>query len=154
MSAKTYEVIKAKLDAAGIEYKAHTHEPTLTSADAARIRGVALEEGAKALVIRVSKTKEHILCVMPAHLRLDTKKLRPHIGNRMSFASDTAELVDCVPGSVPPFGSVLGLKTYCDRRLLDNEYIHFNAGELTESITMKAQDYVSVEQPELIDLTE
>jgi Ala-tRNA(Pro) deacylase len=148
-----YEKIKKKLEDAGVVYSASHHEPTLTSEDASRIRGVPLHEGAKALVIRVSKTNEHVLCVMPANLRLDSKKLRVFVGNRTSFAQDTESLIGCVPGSVPPFGSVLGLKTFCDVRLADNEMIHFNAGSLTDSVTMAYKDYLIIEAPEIVDIT-
>ena len=57
------------------------------------------------------------------------------------------------PGSVPPFGSVIGLKTYVDRSLLENEEISFNAGSLTNSIKMKLKDYLNVEKPVIEDFS-
>ncbi|MBI2477064.1 hypothetical protein HYV72_02710 [Candidatus Uhrbacteria bacterium] len=149
-----FERIQARLDEAGAAYHVSHHAPTRTSADASRIRNVPLHEGAKALVLRLSKSDTYILCVIPAHLRLDGKKVQALVGHRISFASDPETIVGCTPGSVPPYGSILGLKTYCDVRLKDTPTIHFNAGSLTDSITMSSDDYFKTEQPELVDITE
>lgn len=149
-----FESIKQKLGQAGIAYVAEQHEPTRTSEDAARIRGVSLQSGAKALVLRGSKSKQHWLFVMPANLKLDSKKVRALVGENVSFADDPLAVTGCVPGSVPPFGSVVGLKTYCDKRLAGNQDINFNAGSLTDSIRMTYQDYLALERPELVDITQ
>ncbi len=147
-----FEKIVAKLTDAGCQFKTAHHEPTRTSEDAARIRGVSLHTGAKALVIRGNKTKQHWLFVLPADLRLDSKKVREVVGESVSFASDTEVVTGCVPGSVPPFGSVIGLKTYCDPRLAESSEINFNAGSLTDSINMAYNDYIKIEQPILIEI--
>lgn len=147
-----FEKICALLDARGIQYKTAHHEPTRTSEDAARIRGVSMESGAKALVVRGNKTHTHYLCVIPANLKLDSKKAKDALGEPISFAGDPTAVTGCVPGSVPPFGSVVGLKTYCDPRLASNEIINFNAGSLTDSIAMQYQDYIVVENPTLIEI--
>lgn len=147
-----YEKIKARLDENGMAYVTQHHEPTVTSEDAARVRGVSMHAGAKAIVVRGNKTGNHFLFVMPADLRLDGVKVKGIIGERMSFAPDPEAVTGCVRGSVPPFGSVVGLKTYCDLRLAENADIHFNAGSLTDSITMKYEDYVRAERPEIVDI--
>lgn len=140
------------LDHHGAPYHVSHHEPTYTSEQAAAIRGVKLSSGAKALVVRGSKTKQHVLCVMPADRKLDSKAVKQVLGESVSFATNPAEITGCVPGSVPPFGSVVGLKTYCDRRLADNETINFNAGSLTDSIAMRYEDYIRVERPEMVEI--
>ena len=149
-----FEKIKQKLTEAGCEFKTAHHEPTRTSEDAARIRGVDLHSGAKALVLRGNKSKQHWLFVLPADLRLDSKKVREIVGEAVSFASDPETVTQCVPGSVPPFGSVIGLKTYCDPRLAESSEINFNAGSLTDSINMAYQDYIAIEQPMLVVIGE
>ena len=52
------------------------------------------------------------------------------------------------PGSIPPFGSLFGLPTYCDPALGENASINFNAGDHAISVQMSWQDYVGVEQPQ------
>lgn len=149
-----YERILAKLDAAGAAYVTQHHEATVTSEDAARVRGVSMHAGAKALVLRGKKTDGHFLFVLPADLRFDAKKAKAIVGEAVTFAAEPEAVTGCVRGSVPPLGSVVGLKTYCDRRLAENEDIHFNAGSLTDSVTMAYADYARIEQPAIVDITE
>lgn len=148
-----FERITQLLDSRGIAYKAEHHEPTRTSEDAARIRGVDLHTGAKALVLQGQKSGAHMLCVIPADLKLDSKKVKTILGETTSFAKDPYTVTGCVPGSVPPLGSVVGLQTYCDARLAESERINFNAGSLTDSINMSYADYLTVENPKIVDIT-
>ena len=58
------------------------------------------------------------------------------------------EITGCVPGAVPPFGSIWGLKTYMDDSLQEQgEEINFNAGLRTNSVRMSVADYLRVEEP-------
>jgi len=149
-----YTSIIALLDKEKVMYTTEHHAPTITSVEAAKVRNVSLHAGAKALVIRGNKSKAHWLFVMPADLRLSSAKVTAIIGEKFSFAPDPETVTGCVRGSVPPLGSIAGLKTYCDPKLAECEMIHFNAGSLTDSVTMRYDEYVRVENPTLIDITE
>lgn len=149
-----YTSIIALLDNEKVAYTTEHHAPTITSVDAAKVRNVSLHAGAKALVIRGNKSKTHWLFVMPADLRLSSAKVTAIIGEKFSFAPDPETVTGCVRGSVPPLGSIIGLKTYCDPKLAECETIHFNAGSLTDSVTMRYDEYVRIENPTLIDITE
>lgn len=151
---EVYRKIIALLDEKGIRYTTDHHEAVTTSEAASKVRGVSMHAGAKALVMRGGKTGQHWLFVMLADLRADTKKIQAIVGERVSFAPEPEAVTGCVKGSVPPLGSVLGLKTYCDKRLAENETIHFNAGSLTDSVSMRYHDYLAIEQPQLVDITE
>lgn len=59
------------------------------------------------------------------------------------------EITGLTPGSIPPFGSLFSLPTYCDAGLAQNEQINFNAGDHSVSISMRYEDYVQVEHPTL-----
>lgn len=144
--------ITSLLDSHSIEYSTEHHEPTRTSEDAARVRGVEMHTGAKALVLTGQKSGKNFLFVLPADLKLDSKKVKAILGETTSFAKDTEAVTGCVPGSVPPLGSVIGLKTYCDKHLAENERINFNAGSLTDSINMSYADYLSLEKPSIVDI--
>ncbi len=144
-----HEQVIAKLNAAGVPFETAHHEPTRTSEDASRIRGVEMHSGAKALVVRGHKTGAHYLCVIPADLKLDSKAVKTVFGEPVGFASDLEAVTGCVPGSMPPFGSIFGLRTVVDPRLGDNETINFNAGSLTDSVRMRYDDWRNVEHPEV-----
>jgi prolyl-tRNA editing enzyme YbaK/EbsC (Cys-tRNA(Pro) deacylase) len=93
---------------------------------------------------------EHFLVVVPAHRQVDTKKLRKAAGFKslsMISEGDLFELFKLRKGAVPPFGSVLGIKTYADASLKDQEEIVFNAGLKTRSVFIKSSDYEKIENP-------
>ncbi|MGD2123332.1 MAG: YbaK/EbsC family protein [Gemmatimonadota bacterium] len=126
------------------------HEPVFTSEEAARVRGVDLSTGAKALVCKGDD--EFLLFVVPADRRLDSRGVRRRRGfRRLRFANreEVLELTGLAPGSIPPLGSLFGLNTLCDERLGENERINFNAGDHRISVSMLYADYLLVENPEL-----
>lgn len=139
------------LDAAGVAYRKTEHAPVYTSAEAAAIRGVSLHSGAKALVLKVGES--FLMVVMPADLSLDSGAARNALGARkIRFADkdEVLEITGLTPGSIPPFGSLFGLPTYCDERLADNEQINFNAGSHSVSVQMCYADYISFEKPAMV----
>jgi Ala-tRNA(Pro) deacylase len=154
-----FNKIKEKLDSAGIEYRTVEHGDQ--SEDSDRALGYDPADrphhgGAKAIVIKGRKTKTYYHFVLPDDCRLAQKKVKEFIGERWSFApgEEVKEVTHCIPGSVPPFGSCIGLQTHMDKRLTENEKIFFNAGSLTNSIEMNLKDYVAVEQPIEVEVTE
>jgi len=114
-----------------------------------------LKIGAKALLVKTDK--EFLLAVLPADRRLDTKALRTivHSKNiRFATTEELAGLTGLVPGSVPPFGNILGIKMLVDNALFNEEYMAFNAGSLEISIKMKTGDYRKVVNPATGDFSE
>lgn len=140
------------LEEKGIEYKMTEHDAVYTSEEAAKVRGVDLKQGVKAMVL---KTKEggFIMVLLPADQRVDMKRIAKLEGTwKVRFASpdEVLELTGCRVGAVPPFGHKTRLKTYLDNRVLENERIDFNCGEHTRSIEMAGKDLIKVLEAELI----
>jgi Ala-tRNA(Pro) deacylase len=143
----------ALLDAAGASYVRTSHRPVFTSADAAEARGSSLHSGAKALVMK--HDEGYVMAVIPADLALEGVALRKHLGSRrLRFATkeELLELTGLAPGSVPPFGSLFGLRTVCDTGLAENEQINFNAGSHSESLRIAYSSYTRVEKPEVLKI--
>jgi Ala-tRNA(Pro) deacylase len=134
----------------GVAFDVLRHEPVYTSQQAAEVRGTPLASGAKALVCKADD--RFVMFVLPADRRLASKEVRRAKGWRKLRFADREEvrtLTGLEPGSIPPFGSLFGLPTLCDRRLGENETINFNAGDHRISVSMRYEDYVRVESPEL-----
>ena len=126
-----------------------------TSAEAAEVRGVSLHSGAKALIVKGGEN--FLMVVIPADLSLDSHALRALLGTKkLRFATkdEVLERTGLTPGSIPPFGSLFNLPTYCDERLADNERINFNAGDHSVSIQMNYADYVAYESPRIAKVGE
>jgi prolyl-tRNA editing enzyme YbaK/EbsC (Cys-tRNA(Pro) deacylase) len=142
---------------AGVSFRQIHHEPTPTSADAARARGEPIGCGAKALLL---KTDEKFrLFVLPANRKLDSALVKRQLKvDRLRFASkeELLALTGLVPGSVPPFGEpILPFELLADVAIgTIYPHVAFNAGSLTDSIIMSAADWARVAQPLRLPLTE
>lgn len=142
------------LDTSQTPYILTEHQPVRTSEEAARVRGVEMKTGAKAMVLK--NKEQYVLCVLPADKRIDWKKVRQLLSTKeIRFATEEeAEKVTTVKmGSVPPFGNILNLPTYYDKALLENEYVNFNPGSKTHSIAMRTADLISLVSPQLVSIT-
>jgi Ala-tRNA(Pro) deacylase len=143
-----FEKILALLEKNNVPYRLTEHEPVRTSEEAARIRGVALKTGAKAMIVR-GKDKYYLL-VLPADKHINWRQVRAmlHVSNLRLATEEEAENVAQVKmGSVPPFGNVLGLPTYFDEGIFQNDVVHFNPGSTTHSIAMKSADLRALVSP-------
>jgi Ala-tRNA(Pro) deacylase len=154
MAASVFERLQERLQTSGVAFTVLRHEPVYTSEQAAAVRGVPLASGAKALVLKAGEA--FVMAVVPADRKLDSKKARAALGSRsIRFASreEVEQLTGLQPGSIPPFGSLFGLPTYCDPTLGDNPSINFNAGDHAISVQMTYTDYVALERPTPADVT-
>jgi Ala-tRNA(Pro) deacylase len=154
MPTSVFDRLHERLQASGVAFTVLRHEPVYTSEQAAAVRAVPLASGAKALVLKAGDA--FVLAVVPADRKLDSKKARPALGSRsIRFASreEVEQITGLQPGSIPPFGSLFNLPTYCDPALGDNASINFNAGDHSISVQMAYADYVSVERPAPAALT-
>src|SRR3990167_11203271 len=87
ITAQIVEILKQN----NLWYETFEHEPVRTSEEAAKVRyGYSIEQGAKALIVRAQSKErsEFIMLVMPAHLRLDTKKAKQYLQTKdLRFAT-------------------------------------------------------------------
>ena len=153
--ASVFERITAQLGAKSVPFEVLRHPPVFTSEEAAAVRGTPLASGAKALICRADE--RFVMIVLPADRKLASKVVRLAGGIKsLRFASreEVEQLTGLQPGSIPPFGSLFGLPTWCDQRLGEQERINFNAGDHGISISMTYGDYVAAEQPVLGRYTE
>ena len=148
MSNNVYARLTQLLDQQTVAYEALTHAAVYTSEAAAAVRGTTLSSGAKALVCKADG--DFLMYVLPADRKLASKQIRKANGIKsLRFASrdEVLEITGLTPGSIPPFGSLFELPTYCDVRLESEPTINFNAGDHERSIKIAFVDYVQVEEP-------
>ncbi len=151
----TARAIKDLLDQHAISYRQVHHQPTPTSAAAARARNEDLSIGGKAILLKVGTSFK--LFVLSAALRLDSARIKDHFrARKLRFATpdELLELTGLVPGSVPPFGEpLLPFDLYVDHSITTNQRIAFNAGSLTDSIVMEVEDYLKIAAPTTFDFS-
>src|SRR5262245_32222761 len=127
MSTTVFERIQEWLTQAGIAFTVMRHEPVFTSEQAAAVRGTALGSGAKALVVKAGDNL--VMLVVPADRKLDNRKAKTALGVRdLRFATkeEVLEKTGLLPGSIPPFGSLFNLPSWCDPALSEHVSINFN----------------------------
>jgi Ala-tRNA(Pro) deacylase len=154
MEVSVCDRLQEHLKQNGIPFTVLRHEPVFTSEQAATVRGTSLASGAKALVVKAGE--KFVLLVLPADRKLDSRKARDALGVKsLRFASkeEVQSLTGLQPGSIPPFGSLFQLPTYCDPALGENQSINFNAGDHAISIQMNYADYIQVERPQMIPIS-
>ncbi|HTN75811.1 MAG TPA: YbaK/EbsC family protein [Pirellulaceae bacterium] len=145
-----FDQLQALLTSRQVAFAVLRHAPVFTSEEAAQVRGSALASGAKALICKADE--RFVMFVMPADRRLDSKQVRKAFSVkslRFGTPAEVLELTSLTPGSIPPFGQLFGLPTYCDDRLLEQPRINFNAGDHAISISLATSDYLTIEQPTL-----
>jgi nondiscriminating aspartyl-tRNA synthetase len=133
------------------EFKHMVHEPTPTSEDSARVRGTAMGEGIKALILRGKNSKKNYQMNIPSHLKLDMKAVTELLGEKCEFEDPEVikERFGIAIGGIPPFGQLLNLDTFYDEKVAQTEEAAFNCGLQTESIVMKAKDLIALVQPKI-----
>ena len=156
----TSQRLLAFLEAQGFQFTRLTHAPTRTCEESAAVRGVDVASGAKAMLLKCSKNLPHgtpyLLAVLSAAKKADLKSLRASLGQKsVSLASreDVKRLTGCIPGAVPPFGSLFpGVKTYADPSILSRETMNFNCGLQTLSVVgLLVCDFVKAECPTTLE---
>lgn len=141
------------LDQNKINYEITEHVPVFTSEEAARVRGVDDDSGAKSMLL---KHKDgYILIVLPGGRKLDSKKLR-RLGIKESTFATADEVMaqmGCKIGACYPFGNIANLKTIVDHKLTDLEYIYLNPGVNDKSMKLLTADYIKIAKPEVADIS-
>jgi Ala-tRNA(Pro) deacylase len=150
LSPTVFQRIEQLLQVRGVHFDVLRHAPVFTSAEAAAVRGTPLASGAKALVCKADG--DFLMFVLPADQKLASKAVRQERrwkSLRFADKDEVLKITGLTPGSIPPFGSLFGLRTLCDERLGEHATINFNAGDHAVSVSMTFADYVTVEVPEI-----
>lgn len=155
MEESVFSRICQLLDGHGLPYDVLRHTPVFTSEEAAAVRGTPLASGAKALICKIDD--RFVMIVLPADRKLASKEARKTLGGksiRFATKDEVLERTGLAPGSIPPFGSLFGLPTWCDQALADQPRINFNAGDHEISVSLGFETYLAAEKPTLGNLAE
>lgn len=154
-TSDTYSHLITWLDAQMVPYRLIDHAPEGRTEVVSPLRGNALAQAAKCLVLMVKlgkKVTRYVLAVVPGDARVDLPAVRALLGGTyVAFASpEIAErLAGSPPGTVLPFSFTTELEVVVDPSLLENDEIYFNAARLDRSMALKARDYAAVARPRL-----
>lgn len=149
-----FERIKQLLEKNCVEFDLFEHEAVYTSEQAAKVRGVELKTGVKAMIFKAKKKEEFFLTLLPGDKRVDAKKLKEIVGAEVELAKpiEVLEHCGCEIGSVHPFGNLMRVeRIFADKSVFENEFVEFNVGLHTVSLKMKSGDLLRIVKPEVVD---
>ena len=159
-STDTYTSLIALLDEHGAQYRLIDHPPEGRTELVSPLRGNALAQAAKCIVMMVKigkKTTKYVLGVVPGNARVDLTAVKALLNaTYVSFASpDIAErLAGSVTGTVLPFAFSPALELIVDPSLLENDELYFNAARLDRSVVLNTRDYLTLAKPRIEGIAE
>jgi Ala-tRNA(Pro) deacylase len=144
----------------GAKFRVIEHPEEGQTEAVSQLRGHALHEAAKCIVVMVKlgkKTTKFVLAVVPGDARVSLASIKAMLnGTYISFASpDIAErLSGSAPGTVLPFSFDPDLELIVDPSMLEVDEFFFNAARLDRSIALGTQDYVNIAKPRIAAIRE
>jgi Ala-tRNA(Pro) deacylase len=151
----TYTRLIALLDEHGATYRLIDHAPEGKTEIVSPMRGNALREAAKCLIIMAKvgkKVTKYVLVVVPGDRRLNLMAVKSLLGaTYVSFASaEVAErLAGSVVGTVLPFAFDPALELIADPSLRHADQLFFNAARLDRSVALRTEDYFAIAKPRI-----
>ncbi len=134
------------LDDNKAKYEIVEHRTVYTAYDLAQTLKAKLQEIAKTLLVKVDK--EYYLVVVPAHYKLDLPKVKKLFKAKKVQIAKEGEMqkkFKVKPGAITSFGTIHKVGVVVDKALLKAQQVFFGAGSFTESVRMKAKDYLKLE---------
>jgi len=151
----TYTQLIALLDRHGAQYRLIDHAPEGRTELVSPLRGNALSQAAKCIVLMVKlgkKVTRYVLAVVPGDAKVDLSAVKALMrGTYVAFASPgiAERPAGSVAGTILPFSFNPELELIVDPSLLKHDEIYFNAARLDRSMVLKTSDYEAVARPRL-----
>jgi Ala-tRNA(Pro) deacylase len=141
--------LKAFLDENNVKYVTVKHSSAYTAQEIAASAHVAGKKFAKTVIIKIDG--KMAMAVLPASYQLNFKFLHDIFGTQQVTLATEAEFKyafpDCEVGAMPPFGNLYDMEVFVAESLAEDEEIVFNAGNHTESIKLKYEDFERLVHP-------
>ena len=147
----TVKKLKDFLDENAIKYVTVRHSNAYTAQEVASAVHVSGKEFANTVIVNLDD--KMVMCVLPASYKVDFRQLRETLKTENIELADEAEFryqfPDCEPGAMPPFGNLYGMDVYVAESLTSNDEIAFNAGNHTEIMKLKFEDFQRLVNPKI-----
>lgn len=142
------------LDERGIDYEVHEHPRAVTASRLAEAEDVTGWDVAKPVLLSVGG--ELAMVVVPGPVYVDLGKASDVLGHNEVALADEEEFAtrfpDAETGAEAPFGSLYDIPVFLDEQLRAREQMVCRDGSHTRTIALSMADYISVEQPEVVDI--
>ncbi len=146
--------LKKYLDEHKVKYDIIPHSPAYTAQEIAANAHISGRDLAKTVIVKIDG--ELAMLVGPANRRFNLRKLQDETGaDKVELASEFEfqdRFPDCETGAMPPLGNLYDMAVYVDDSLLEDQEIAFNAGNHSELVKMRYEDWAKLVKPKVIRL--
>jgi Ala-tRNA(Pro) deacylase len=145
--------IAKMLEGKNVDFEMIPHRDTYEAQRMAEELHVSGREVAKTVLLRVEGGKDYVVAVLPANMVVDLDRASGVLGGSKTELATEDELAqqcpDCETGALPPFGSRYGMRTIVEESLSEDDSIYFEGNTHHESIRMKFDDFLEIEEPQM-----
>lgn len=138
-----YERLHAFLSSRQAKYKEITHAAAVTAQEQAAVLNTPGMRVAKVLIVK--ERDGFVMAVVPAATQADLDRLKGLIGHddvRLATVEEAGAVVpDCMPGAIPAFGALYGLRTFVDQQLLSAPEVTMPAGSPGSAIRLRSAEF-------------
>jgi len=143
------ERLQAFLQAAKVPYTVGKHPVAYTAQEIAAAQHVSGRQLAKSVLVKTDRGP--VLAVLPAASLIHFKRLKTALKTKqLGIAKEAdvkAHFPDVEAGAMSPFGNLYQIPVIVDRMLERSDTMVFNAGSHTETISMRARDFIALVKP-------
>lgn len=156
MENSTHRRLIRVLDSAEVVYRVIRHAPEGRTDVASEIRGHALGNAAKCMMLTLRDKKKpdrYVLAVVPGDSRVDYRKVKNlyAVGDVTLADRAVAETITgCQSGCVIPLSLDARFPVLLDSALLSRTEVVFNAARLDVSVALRPRDLLALSRP-LVD---
>lgn len=143
------------LAAIGLDHEAKVSARAGSVAEAAELRGVAVDALLKTLVVRRGDG-DYLFVLVPGDRAIDWGKLRSHLGVRRMTLPDAAEAKEATGyerGTITPFGATHGWPVIADETIAAKSLVSLGAGAHGVSVTLSAAALIDALAATVADVT-
>ena len=148
--------LRQYLDHYKVDYTTSSHPLTYTAQETAEASHVSGQNFAKTVMARIDGQLS--MLVLPAKYQVDFTRLGEALGTTDIYLVPeeefSDEFPDCEVGAMPPFGNLYGMPVYIACSLAEDDYITFNAGTHTDTLTLDFEDFELLVKPKIVPLTD
>lgn len=138
-----YERLHTFLISRQAKYKEISHGAAVTAQEQAAVMKTPGMRMAKVLIVKARDG--FVMAVVPAATQADLDRLKGLIGHddvRLATVEEMGAVVpDCMPGAIPAFGALYGLRTFVDRQLLTAPEVTMAAGSPGSAIRLRSAEF-------------
>ncbi len=137
-----------------VKFTTISHTPAYTAQEIAASAHFSGMKIAKTVVVKIDGK----ICILvePANCRVDLKALKTELGARSVELAHEYEFEDsfpgCETGAIPPLGELFDIDVYVDDVIKYQDEIAFSAGNHSELIKMRYNDFEKLVKPKHVHL--